>query len=87
MDQDWLISFRDKLERHYAWPALYIFKFIVPHGQEEEVKRLFPRHEAKERSSKNGKYTSVTVQMMASSSEEIIEIYVKAAEITGLIAL
>ena len=44
MDQEWLKSFREKLDQHYAWPSLYVFKFIVPAGQEEAVKKLFPKH-------------------------------------------
>lgn len=87
MDEAWLKSFREKLDKHYAWPSVYTFKFIVPREQEEEVRVLFPRHEASERSSKNGNYTSFTVQMMMPSSEAVIEIYQSAAHIKGIIAL
>ena len=87
MDEDWINSFRDKLEQHYAWPSLYIFKFIVPTGKEQQVKELFPNHEATERGSAQGKYTSVTVQVMMQSSEAVVEIYKRAATIEGLIAL
>lgn len=84
---DWTKSLREKLEQHYAWPALYIFKFIVPAGKEEEVKQLFPLHTATEKVSKNGNYTSLTIQIMAPSSDTVIEVYVKTSEIEGLIAL
>jgi len=87
MDQQWLDKFRDQLDRHYAWPALYTFKFIVPKGKEEEVKILFPRHISTEKPSKNGNYTSVTVSMMMPSSEAVIEIYTQASKIDGIIAL
>jgi putative lipoic acid-binding regulatory protein len=87
MDEDWIRSFREKLEQHYAWPSLYIFKFIVPTGKERQVKELFPNHDATERGSSQGKYTSVTVQMMMPSSEAVIEIYKRASAIEGLIAL
>jgi putative lipoic acid-binding regulatory protein len=87
MDQDWINSFREKLDQHYAWPALYIFKFIVPAGKEEAVKNLFPNHSASEKPSKNGNYISVTVQMMMPSSEAVIKVYVSASSIEGLIAL
>ncbi|HEY9488547.1 MAG TPA: DUF493 family protein [Chryseosolibacter sp.] len=87
MDQEWLKSFREKLDRHYAWPSLYIFKFIVPAGQEEEVKKLFPRHLALQKHSKEGRYISVTVQMMMPSSEAVVSVYEQAAVIEGLIAL
>jgi putative lipoic acid-binding regulatory protein len=87
MDKSWLISFREKLDQHYAWPSLYIFKFIVPTGREVEVKKLFPNHDTTEKLSKQGNYTSITVKMMMPSSESVVEIYEQAAAIEGLIAL
>jgi putative lipoic acid-binding regulatory protein len=87
MDQQWLDSFRTKLDQHYAWPSLYIFKFIVPAGKENDVKRLFPNHSTSEKPSKNGNYISVTVQMMMPSSDSVIKVYVDASTIEGLIAL
>jgi uncharacterized protein len=87
MDREWIKSFAEKLDQHYAWPSLYIFKFIVPAGKEDEVKQLFPNHTTTEKHSRQGKYTSVTVQMMMPSSEAVIEIYKQAATIPGLIAL
>jgi uncharacterized protein len=87
METDWKISLREKLEQHYAWPALYIFKFIVPTGKEEEVKQLFPHHDVKEKASKNGNYISLTIQMLAPSSDSVIDVYVKTSAIEGLIAL
>ena len=87
MDQNWVNSFREKLDQHYAWPSIYMFKFIVPSGREEEVKKLFPLHTTTEKQSSQGKYTSITVQMMMPSSEAVISIYQQAALIEGLIAL
>lgn len=80
-------SFRDKLDQHYAWPSLYVFKFIVPAGQEGAVKKLFPNHIASEKQSEKGRYTSITIQMMMPSSEAVISIYEQASDIEGLIAL
>lgn len=87
MDGQKINSFREQLDLHYAWPSLYIFKFIVPKGREEEVKRLFPQHDTVEKLSKQGNYASITVQMMMPSSDAVIEIYEQAATIEGLIAL
>ena len=80
-------SFKEKLDQHYAWPSLYMFKFIVPSGKEDEVKKLFPRHISSEKQSRKGKYTSVTVQMMMPSSEAVVSVYEQASAIDGLIAL
>jgi putative lipoic acid-binding regulatory protein len=87
MDSKWLQSFREKLDQHYAWPSLYIFKFIVPTGREDEVKRLFPNNVTSEKHSEKGRYTSVTIQTMMPSGEAVISIYEQASTIKGLIAL
>lgn len=87
MDQNWIDGFREKLEQHYSWPSLYMFKFIVPSGKEEDLKKLFPNHSFTEKNSNQGKYVSVTMQIMASSSDSVIEVYQKAAAVEGLIAL
>ncbi len=87
MDQNWLLSFREKLDQYYSWPSLYMFKFIVPIGKEKEVSALFPQQPPTEKLSKNGNYVSVTVQMTMPSSEAVMDVYVRAAEIEGLIAL
>jgi uncharacterized protein len=87
MENEWSDSFKEKLDRHYAWPSLYVFKFIVPKGKEHEVKNLFPHHEAIEKFSKEGNYASITIRMMMPSSEAVIQIYQQASAIDGLIAL
>jgi len=87
MDAIWLTNFREKLDSHYAWPSLYTFKFIVPAGKEQEVKYLFPNHTSSARLSKNGKYVSITINMMMPSSDAVIEVYQSASVIEGIIAL
>ena len=80
-------TFREKLDRHYHWPSLYIFKFIVPREKGNEVKDLFPLHLTKEKPSKNGRYVSITVQMMMPSSHAVVDVYISASRIEGIIAL
>ena len=87
MDPEWASSFKEKLDEYYAWPDVYIFKFIVPKGKEEQVKELFPKHESIQKPSKNGNYTSITVQAMMPSTDAVVDIYVRAASIEGLVAL
>lgn len=82
-----LDRFREQLNDSYSWPSLYMFKFIVPAGKEQEVKNLFPKHDVAERPSKNGNYVSVTAEIMAGSSDQVIDIYEAASNIKGLIAL
>lgn len=87
MSDQRISNFREKLDEHYEWPALYLFKFIVPVGKEEEVKKLFPGYTPAEKLSKQGNYVSITVEIMMTSSDDVIEIYIKAAEIEGIVAL
>jgi putative lipoic acid-binding regulatory protein len=87
MDQQWFISFREKLDQHYEWPALYIFKFIVPKGKEQQVKDLFPGRTTTDRPSRQGNYISLSVEMVMLSSDAVVEIYERASHIEGIVAL
>ena len=87
MDKQWVESFREKLDSHYTWPSLYLFKFIVPKGKEQEVKNLFPLHTTSEKLSKQGNYTSVSAKINMPSSDAVIAIYEKASKIEGIVAL
>ncbi len=60
----------------------------MPHGKEGEVKKLFPKHNVTERVQSNqGKYISITVEMMLPSSQAVIDVYVQASAIEGIVAL
>ena len=87
MKEEWVNSFRIKLEQYYSWPALYTFKFIVPKGKEDEIINMFPQHVTNQKPSREGNYISITFQIMAPSSDVVIEVYQKAATIEGVIAL
>ena len=88
MDASWLNSFREKLDKHYAWPSLYTFKFIMPVAKEPDLRQLFPLHTtATEKSSEKGNYISLTYQMMMPSSNSVIEVYKKASVIEGIVAI
>lgn len=80
-------SFKEKLEAVSEWPLLYMFKFIVAYEQENEVREIFKSHEIKVRPSSNGKYVSLTINMLANSAEQIIDKYLETYKIKGIIAL
>ncbi|KYG78576.1 hypothetical protein EV198_1485 [Roseivirga ehrenbergii] len=80
-------NFKEKLESTLNFPALYMFKFIVEDEKQNEVKKLFPGHDLKAKASSKGKYVSITAQVMMPSSDSIIEVYLEAAKIEGIIAL
>jgi len=79
--------FKEKLDNNHIWPSIYMFKFIVPTGREEEINRLFPKNQLSSRYSKNGKYISITAQVMMQSSDEVIRVYERAHHVEGVIAL
>ena len=80
-------SFKEKLEASGQFPMLYMFKFIVPNGKEQEVAALFPKNEIGLKASSGGKYVSTTIKSMMDSADQIIEIYEKASKIEGLISI
>jgi len=80
-------DFKAKLEDTHSFPVLYMYKFIVEESKQDEVKELFPGHDIKTKASSKGKYISVTVQSMMGSSDAIIDIYLRASKIEGIIAL
>lgn len=80
-------SFKEKLESVHTFPTLYMFKFIVPHAQIDKVKAILPKHDMELKESKGGKYISATIRVMAGSSDQVIDIYKKAKDIEGIVAL
>ncbi len=80
-------AFKDKLDQEHDWPGIYIFKFVLPASQKLELKELFPDESFKEKQSKAGNYISFTLEKTIHSSDEVVEIYLKAREIDGIIAL
>jgi uncharacterized protein len=86
-DENEITRLRDLLDQNHQWPTQYVFKFIVPEAKENELRVIFPVAEILTRSSKNGRYTSVTATLYMESSEEVLTIYRMASRIEGLIAL
>jgi uncharacterized protein len=82
-----LESLKAKLDEQSSFPSLYMFKFIVPKEEIDEVKKLFPRHDVSIKPSSKGAYISLTAKIMAKSSDEIIAVYREAWKIEGIISL
>jgi putative lipoic acid-binding regulatory protein len=64
-----------------------MFKFVVPSNKVEEFQVLFDQESMQSKESKGGNYLSFTIKKMISSSQEVVEIYLKAKKIEGIIAL
>jgi uncharacterized protein len=80
-----------ELDLSNSWPALYLYKFIVPTDQDniERVEQAFDCMGAviKTTKSKTGKFTSISVDVMMKDSQEIIDKYIEVSTIKGIISL
>lgn len=89
--EEFYIKFKDRLDATTEFPSHYSYKFIIPtsHKTLAEVQRVFdgakPQFKMKE--SKNGKYTSITVDIFVIDSDQVIHYYKEASTIDGIIML
>jgi putative lipoic acid-binding regulatory protein len=81
------IAFKEKLEAQSSFPILYMFKFIVPNGKENEIAAILPNNKMTLKTSSKGTYVSATIKAMMPSSDAILAVYDKAAEVEGVISL
>jgi len=74
-----------------VWPSKYMYKFIVPADGEGviEVEGKFDGMGAviSTRSSKTGKYISITISVIMPSSDSIIDKYRDCENVKGIISL
>lgn len=82
---------KTELDMSNTWPALYLFKFIVPTDNEKikQVELAFDCLGAviKTTQSKTGKFTSISVDVQMKDSQEIINKYIEVSTIEGIISL
>lgn len=80
-----------ELDISNTWPALYLFKFIVPteNNNVERVELAFDCMGAviKTTKSKTGKFTSVSVDVYMKDAQEIVDKYLEVSTIEGIISL
>ncbi len=80
-------KFRLILENQYEWPSSYLFKFIVPVDQVENLKDVFSEFEVDLKKSRKGNYVSLTCSMEINETQEVIDYYLRASKIKGCISL
>ncbi|MFK7747649.1 MAG: DUF493 family protein [Kordia sp.] len=80
-----------QLEETTEFPALYMYKFIVPSSEEKikEVHQIFNNMGAviNTKKSSKGTYTSVTINVNMKSATAVIEKYKEASTVEGIISL
>jgi hypothetical protein len=87
--EDIFKNLREQLEQE-DWPAVYLFKFIVPNDAEKLaiITSLFnDSNDLVLHQSKNGNFVSVSVKELMLDVDSIIEKYIEAAKIKGVISL
>ena len=90
MDEERLKKLRELLDEQNQWPAIFLFKFIIPSDQEKltQLKQIFGESaEISTRKSGKGNYTSVSIKEMMLDADSIFDRYRQASNIEGIISL
>jgi hypothetical protein len=89
--QAFYAKLKTQLEETTQFPALYMYKFIVPSQEEriQEVHQIFDNLGAviDTKKSSKGTYTSVTITANMKSADAVIEKYKEASKVKGIISL
>lgn len=73
-----------------SWPDVYLFKFIIPNDSEKIAKVTALFNESTDivmHPSRNGNYISISAKELMLDVNSIIQKYMEASHINGLIAL
>jgi len=90
MDAEKINNLKALLDKEHDWPSHYRFKFIYKSTSliKGQLEAIFPKgseHIIKKSSKEN--YESLTVNHLAKSADEILDLYKEASLIKGLITL
>ena len=89
--EDFYVRLKSELEESTTWPAVYLYKFIVPTNATNVnlVENTFNNMGAdiKTHSSKTGKYTSISINVTMQDADKVIEKYQELSTIEGIISL
>ncbi|MFM1808264.1 MAG: hypothetical protein RLZZ242_989 [Bacteroidota bacterium] len=90
-EDDFYESLKQKLNAQTAWPATYLFKFIVKadSDQIDQLKAIFEdeKESIELKPSKNGTYLSFSLKTKMLDADSVIEKYKLVGKIKGVIAL
>lgn len=89
--EDFYVRLKSELEESTTWPAIYLYKFIVPTNATNInlVENTFNNMGAviQTHSSKTGKYTSISINVTMQDADKVIEKYLELSTIEGIISL
>lgn len=81
---------KEILNKHITWPALYMFKFIIPADNRKIAlieSKFSETAVISQHQSSSGKYISITIKEVMLNADSIIDKYKEMKGIEGLIAL
>lgn len=89
--EDFYASLKEKLEATHDFPQDYLFKFIITNeeSKQTEIYRVFDnvKYILSTKDSKNGKYTSLTMNAFVLDADQVISIYKEVGKISGVMML
>jgi putative lipoic acid-binding regulatory protein len=89
--EEFYIRLKEELQATSDWPSVYLYKFIVPTDTQKIVivENAFDNMGAviNTQQSKNGKFTSISVNVMMTSPEAVVEKYQELSTVEGIISL
>lgn len=90
MEQDGKYEKLRELLNAQSWPAIHMFKFIIP-AVNKQIALLSSKFSTdaviSQKESSNGKYISITVREVMMDADSIIDRYKQLESIEGLISL
>lgn len=82
---------REQLLEDTSWPSDYLYKFIIPTDPEKsaQINKIFDNTGAviQSKKSKNGKYTSISINVQMKGPDAVIEKYKEVSKVEGVISL
>ena len=89
--EEFYTSLKEKLEATHDFPEDYLYKFIVTNEESKltEIYRAFDdiKYTITSRDSKNGKYTSISINAFVLDADQVIKIYKEVGLVSGVIML
>lgn len=88
---DFFKKLKQKLTETTVFPTTYLYKFIIPADEEKlkQIETIFDHVGAviNTKSSRTGKFTSISILMKMGSADEVIAKYEEVAVVEGVISL
>jgi putative lipoic acid-binding regulatory protein len=75
------------LDEQYSWPDYYTYKFVINADKKTDLVQILGDIDISEKSSRTGKFTSITARCLINNSQEVLAVYQRVSKIEGIISL